>query len=308
MPDSTLATISATEMGGLLGVSPYVTPFMLGQKFINKVDIDGDPDSRMRWGLLLEPLVIQEAGKMLGLEVSPNRDANGIQPYVRRNLLGCTRDATVWDPSRGPGAMETKCIFDYTVWMQKWEGGKRVPPEYEIQLQVQMYVGDGVTPYNWGIIPAWVCGDLKVDFKREPDRELWALFEETAEKFFADVKAKKVPDPFGKPLEVPLISRLYPPVTKKVRDYREEPDAYRVAEEARMMQYHADQATLHEGGKDDLKAKLRGLLLDNEELWLPHGIIVKQKPHGKGIRVTVYVPPNIPEGDISFFDDVVLPS
>lgn len=306
MPDPLRQSISATEMGALLGVSNYLTPFMLSQKFVNGIDIDSDPDSRMEWGTLIEPLVIAQTGKKLGLEVQPNRDADGIQPYVRRGLIGCTRDGTIFDPSVGPGALEGKCVFDYSVWMQKWEGGKRVPPEIEIQNQVQMYVGDGITPYNWGIIPVFVCGDLKLEYKRKPDLELWALFEETAEKFFHDVKRGHIADPFGRAIEVPLISRLYPPIIKKVRDYREEPDAYKIAEDARMMAYHGEQGTLHENGQKAIKDRLRGLLLDAEELWLPHGIIVRQKPHGKGIRVTVYVPDNVPEGDISFFEGTPL--
>ena len=302
MPDITKKSISATELGGLLGVSPWVTPWMLFQRFANGIDIDKDQDSRMGWGTLMEPLVLSETARQLGLEVQASRDAQGIQPYVRRGLIGCTRDATIWSPNDGPGACEAKCVFDYSVWMQKWTSCKHgVPPEIEVQVQAQMYVGDGVTPYKWGLIPVFVCGDLKLDFRREPIPELWDKFEEVTAKFFEDVAAGNMPDPFGLAVELPLIKQLYPPVMKKVRDYREEEDAFKIAEDARMYGYHTEEASNNKAAADALKIRLQGLLMDNEELLLPHGIIVRQKPHGKGIRLTVYVPDNIPQGDVSFF-------
>lgn len=306
MPDALRESISATEMAGLMGVSPYTTPWLLYQRFANGMNIEQVADSRMNWGTIIEPHIIEQTGKALNLEVQPNRDAEGIQPYVRRGQIGCTRDATIWDPNKGPGALESKCVFDYSVWMQKWDGGKSVPPEIEIQLQCQMYVGDEVTPYKWGIIPVLCCGELKLDFKREPIPELWEEFERRAAQFFEDVAAKRMPDPFGVAVEIPLLKKLYPPVTKKQRDYTLEADAYKIAEDARMMQYHGENKGLHAKAEEAIKDRLKALLLDNEELLLPHGIIVRQKPHGNGLRITVYVPPDLPEGDISFFADTNL--
>src|SRR6202030_4173403 len=120
----------------------------------------------MSWGTKLQPLIIEQVAQERGLEVIPNDDT-----YVRRGLLGCTRDATIIAPGIGPGALEIKCVFDYRVWMQKWNGGKSVPREVEIQLQQQMYVGaatenvrthmgDPLSSYKWGLIAVWVCADL----------------------------------------------------------------------------------------------------------------------------------------------------
>src|SRR5690606_19530133 len=108
----------------------------------------------------------------------------------------------------------------------------------------------------------FVCGDLKLDYRREPNAELWALFEETATRFFGDVKAGKIADAFGQAIEVPLIRRLYPPVPKKVLDYREHPDAFKVMERARMLGYHTEQKTQHENGAEEIKAMIRGIMLD----------------------------------------------
>ena len=148
MPDPTKKTISATEMSGLLGVSPYVTKWMLFQRFAHGVEAPGPDHNRLDWGTKMEPLLLEQAAADLRLEVKTNRQADGSQIYVRRNLLGCSRDADIYDPQRGPGALETKCCFDYKILMQEWNGGKTPPRQHEIQLQQQMYVGDGVKAFD----------------------------------------------------------------------------------------------------------------------------------------------------------------
>src|ERR1700744_3883770 len=103
MPDPTKATISATEMSGLLGVSPYVTKWMLYQRFAKGIEGPGPDPNRLDWGTKMEPLLLEQAAADLHLEVTKS------QIYLRRGLLGCTRDADIYDPQRGPGALETKC-------------------------------------------------------------------------------------------------------------------------------------------------------------------------------------------------------
>src|ERR1700719_3590099 len=173
MPDPNRITLSATEAPALFGASPYLTKFMLYHKFANGENIEKPADERMNWGKLMQPIIIEQVAKERGLEVIPNPDL-----YVRRGLLGCTRDATIIAPGIGPGALEIKCVFDYRAWMQKWNGGKTVPREVEIQLQQQMYVGqdghinqlDG-QHYLWGLICVWVCADLYY-FERKPITDL----------------------------------------------------------------------------------------------------------------------------------------
>ena len=100
MPDPTKKTISATESPALFNrVSPYVTLWMLWQKFARGMDLDSPADARMTWGKKLQPLIIDQAAEDLKFEVIPNADDS----YHRRGLLGCTRDATIICPDRGPG-------------------------------------------------------------------------------------------------------------------------------------------------------------------------------------------------------------
>src|SRR5215469_3216944 len=150
MPDPTKQTLSATQTPALFGVSPYLTRWMLLRHFIHGDPIDSPAHNRMNWGKKLQPLVLEQAAAELRLEVRPNAG----DVYVRRGLLGCTRDAEIFCPDRGPGALETKCVFDYATWMEDWNAGKDPPRHVEIQLQQQMAVGDGDVSYKWGVIAA----------------------------------------------------------------------------------------------------------------------------------------------------------
>lgn len=105
MPDPLRQTISATEAAALFEVSPYLTPWMLYQRFAGGMEIDPlDVHVRMDWGTRMEPLILQYAAEQYGLEIRPNKGPDGAQVYVRNGLLGCTRDAEVYCPSRGESA------------------------------------------------------------------------------------------------------------------------------------------------------------------------------------------------------------
>src|SRR5215471_5226736 len=212
MPDPERLTISATEMPALFGASPYLTRWMLYRKFAHGDDTEKAGDSRMDWGKKMQPLIISEVSAERGLEVQPNPDT-----YVRRGLLGCTRDATIIAPGVGPGALEIKCVFDHKIWMTKWDGGRTVPREYELQLQQQMFIGetneegttDGGFSYKWGLIAVWVCAEMFY-FERRPIVDLWDEMHRKAIGFFSDVSKKREPDPFGVNVELPLLRKLFP--------------------------------------------------------------------------------------------------
>lgn len=279
MPDPTKKTISATEMSGLLGVSPYVTKWMLFQRFAHGVEAPGPDHNRLNWGTKMEPLLLEEAANELRLEVKTNRQADGSQIYVRRNLLGCSRDADIYDPQRGPGALETKCCFDYKILMQEWDGGKTPPRQHEIQLQQQMYVGDGTKPYEWGVIALWCGGDMTY-FQRKPMLDLWEKFEEEAEQFFDDVKAGREPEPFGSPVEVPLLKQVFSKPSGEVLNGVEllgEVEATKLAQRIVDTDYQRVQRLAAEKVEAETQAKLIAVLKDADEIELPQGIRVTRK-------------------------------
>jgi predicted phage-related endonuclease len=270
MPDVTLQTLSATETPALWGLSPYLTKWMLYQRFAHGVRLDAGEDARMSWGRKLQPLVIAQAAEDLCLEVRPNH----AHAYQRRGRLGCTRDATVFCRDRGRGALETKCVFDYATWMREWDGGRNVPPMHEIQLQQQMKVGDETGPYQWGVIAAWVAGE-QYYFEREPFNEFWQLLEQEAEAFFAAVAARSEPDPSGAPVEIPWLARLFPTVKGKRLDLSQDPAAYEIAERVSQYKKFAVQESVAKKAKESLRAELLALAKDNEEVALPGGVKFK---------------------------------
>lgn len=279
MPDPKKQTISATEMSGLLGVSPYVTKWMLFQRFAKGIEAPGPDHNRLDWGTKMEPLLLEQAAQDLRLEVQTNRQPDGSQIYLRRGLLGCSRDADIYDPQRGPGALETKCCFDYKILMQEWDGGKTPPRMHEIQVQQQMYVGDGVKPYEWGTIALWCGGDMTY-FHRKPMPDLWAKFEEEAKQFFDDVIAGREPEPFGSPVEVPLLKQIFDKPSGEIINAAEkfgEVEATKLAQRVVDADYQRVQRLAAEKVEEKVKAELLGILKDADEIELPQGIRVIRK-------------------------------
>ena len=264
MPDPTKATISATQSPGLFGVSPYVTRWMLWQSFAKGVNIDSPADSRMTWGTKLQPLIVAQAAEDLKLEVRPNDG----DVYHRRGLLGCTRDATIICPDRGPGALETKCVFDYRTWMADWQGGKVAPRHYEIQLQQQMAVGDETRAYEWGVLAVWVAGDVHY-FERKPIVDLWKRLADEAGAFFESVNTGTEPDPFSVPIEIEWLVKLLPTEAGKIIDLSEDTAAEVHSLAVRAYRDAKEQENAGKRTAEPLRAKLLALARDAEKVKLP---------------------------------------
>lgn len=290
MPDPTKKTISATQSPALFGASPYLTRWMLYQQFIGKATMEIERNPRMDWGLKMQPLILDQVAKDQQLEVIPNDRDN----YIRRGLLGCTRDATIICPDRGPGALEIKCVFDYQQWATKWDGGQNVPREIEIQLQQQMLVGigDGHTSslYHWGLIAVWVCADLYY-FEREPITSLWARLIDESKNFFDEVNGESPPpQPSGHPIEIPWLSELLPVKKATTLNLSREHHHVDTAQMVSMYKHHKD---MERGGKaaaEPLRAKILALAGTYSNVLLPCGVNYKITQSGKSKRIDVYVP------------------
>lgn len=327
MPDLARTTISATQMAALFGASKYDTPFTI-YHYLKGNTIEREADNRMSAGNRFEAPVIEWAAEELGVaKVIPNRDATGKQRYITRGLLGCHRDADIFDPDKGYGALETKMIFDYRVLMQEWDGGATPPKMHEIQLQQQMKIGDGTNPFSWGVLTA-CCGGELIHFHREPMPELWDAMDEAAADMFENIKLGAEPDPLGLVIEHPLINKLYPPNPAKVLDLSAivDPDANPTPEElaetvrrlelldaARAMKFHSEQKGFHSKAYDEVKDKLRCLAMDSGKVLLPYGasIEVKQSQRKEytvkattSTTVKPWVPENLPDDFMAKFANV----
>lgn len=272
MPDPTRQTISATQMPVLFNASPWQTRWMMYHEFAGTVGERAPANSLMKWGLRMQPLVLQQAAEDLRLEIIPNdRDH-----YHRRGLFGCTRDATVICPDRGPGALEIKCCFNLQTWMQEWGGGEKVPRHYEIQLQDQIYVGDEEQPYEWGMIGVWFAAEMRY-FERKPLPELWRAAEFEAEHFLADVRAGHEPDPFGEPVELPVLAKMFPVQEHKIVDLSTGEDAEKLAQMVADFEAFGAARKVAAKSEEALKAKVKAVIRDAEEARFAHGITIRQK-------------------------------
>ncbi len=279
MPDITRKSVSASQMSALFNVNPYLTRWMLYRWLKHGEEVPNPEDNRMDWGTRMEPLTLQAAAEDLRLEVRPTRLPDGSQPYVRNGLIGATRDAEIICPDRGPGALEVKCAFDYQIFMEKWGGGKTPPKHNETQLQSQMKVGDGKTPYKWGVLGLW-CGGEMFYFERKPIPELWDAIDVEAAKMFDDIAHDREPDPFGDPVEADLIKKVFVTVAGKIidmSDVKAFPGAMKLAEDVRLMEWAGIERLGHEKTEKGIKAKLNAMIKDNETLILPNGITVTAK-------------------------------
>jgi hypothetical protein len=299
MPDPLRKTISATQAPALFNVSPYITRWMLYHHFANGLDLDGGADARMNWGKKMQPLIVEQAAAELALEVRPNSD----DTYHRRGLLGCTRDATIICPDRGPGALEIKCIFDYATWMRDWGGGKSVPRQNEIQLQQQMFVGDEAgESYRWGQIAAWVAGELHY-FERAPIPDLWRRLEQEAAEFWIAVTSKVEPEPFGAPVEIPWLTELLPTVKGNALDLSADPASEPTAQMIADYKYAKGQEGAFAKAAELLRARILALVKDHDEVVLPFGVKVnvsttkmaaQQRAASIQKRIKVFVPEKLP--------------
>lgn len=270
MPDIARKSISASQTPALFDESPYTTRFML-YHWLRGRDVEQEEDNRMRAGSLMQPMLLDMARHDLNLVVESD------QVFVRDGTLGSTKDAKIYDPQRGPGALETKACFDYKTWMTRWAGGSSPPRDIEIQLQTQMLVGDGDgTPYTWGVIGVWLAGDMRY-YERPPHEELWAELRSRSAALIQDAEAGKEPDPFGAPIEIPLLNKLYPVLQRKTLDLSEEERGKEFAEKAMMYRAAAERRLAEEKTEKELKADLVALMADYDLLRLPNNISVELK-------------------------------
>jgi predicted phage-related endonuclease len=270
MPDPAGQTISASQAPALWNASPWLTRWMLYKNFADGMPIDSEEDARMKWGKLLEPVILKEAASELAMEITPHD-----QTYVRSGQLGATRDADVVAPDLGPGTVEVKCVFDYRTWMSDWSGGAQPPRHVEIQTAQQMLVGDGTTSFKWGIIIAWVAGELHY-FRREPIPTLWEALQKEAAAFFEQVAQHDEPDPFGSQVEMPFLSAMERAPGKLV-DLQSVPGADDLATAARLLYAANAQVATAEKAKKAYKAKLFAAIGDAETALLAGDIKIDLK-------------------------------
>jgi predicted phage-related endonuclease len=262
MPDPTKQTLSATQVPGLFGQSPYVTPWMLYHWAKNSMSLDIPETTRMSWGKKLQHVIIAGAAEQLRLEI---READEYRRHLP-DRIGYTTDADIYDPALGLGAVEAKNV-DARVYKTEWTE-EAAPPHIELQLQTQIMVLDAIRGgCKWGIIPVLVGGNELIIHRRLPNPEQQALIRKEVAQFWLDVEQGREPAPFGSPREVPGLIQMY--------DASRQPGKVEVVstdeahEIVRDYEYHKAQRLEQEKLEEALKIKIRGMAKDAEILNVP---------------------------------------
>jgi len=134
--------IGASDVAGILSVSPYSTPFTVWADKV--IGVEKDPTEGMRWGQKLENLVADEFEEQTGLYIG-NRQMlvhHPEYPWAMATLDGLEYEGPVASgigdnyraiPFRSLGNYEgkTETLFG------RWD---EIPDHYQIQVQWQLYV------------------------------------------------------------------------------------------------------------------------------------------------------------------------
>ena len=179
--------VGASEVAALFpeaGGSPWVTAFELWhRKKGNVATPEFAGNERMLWGVLLEPVVLDEACRRYGWErvETPKRLSNG-------RGLGGHPDRFVRRTSDGKiGCVEAKAVD----WLQfkKWGDEPTLP----YLIQPQTYCGLGKV--DWCAIVALVGGNELEKWEFDFRPKLYAEIERRVDAFWASIRANDPPKP-----------------------------------------------------------------------------------------------------------------
>lgn len=176
--------VGAAEVAALFDCSPWLTHFELWHRKKGTIATpDFALDERMKWGILLEPIILDEACARYGWEPieTPERLSNG-------NGLGGHPDRFVRRIADGKiGCVEAKAVD----WLQFKKWGDEPPLNY--LLQPQSYCGLGKV--EWCAIVALVGGNQLEKHEELFRPGLYVEIERRVAAFWDSVRAGKPPKP-----------------------------------------------------------------------------------------------------------------
>lgn len=190
--------IGSSDAAAVLGASPFASPLSV---YTDKLGETGEQEETeaMRWGTLLEPVVIAEFGKVTGRPVLRDGDLvrSNDHPFM---LATCDASQTKERWSGVPGVLEIK-----TSGFGNWEDG--IPRHVWVQIQHQM----AVTGKTWGSVAVLLGGNrLKwADVERDDKFIAETLIPELAD-FWQRVQDRRPPKPDGSESAREALKALYP--------------------------------------------------------------------------------------------------
>jgi predicted phage-related endonuclease len=193
--------VTASAVGALLGVHPYLTYFELYMEKSGRLPPDPDDlidqNGAMLRGQLLESVGIEAIHRQHPeWTVEPNIIGKGGRYYRDPDFfIGATPDALVNCPERGTGIIQIKSvepsIFRKT-WMQ--DGDEPMPPAW---IMAQVIVEAVMTGVQWAaVVPVRVGHSIDVDLIEIPiDMDVYARIKKEAAEFWMRIADMRPPQP-----------------------------------------------------------------------------------------------------------------
>jgi putative phage-type endonuclease len=192
--------VGGSDVAAILGLDPYRTAMDV---WAEKVGIlVGDPDEpeaneAMRWGQLLEPVIVDEVCIRRGWEPREDIVFRGHHPdheWMRANVDSLVTDEVNTD--RGLGVLEAKTT---SVWQaSEWRDGETPAPAL---VQTMWYLM--VTGLRWAAIAGLIGGQRLEIVDVEPDGELQRMLIDRCGAFWHDhVLPRQPPPATGRDLQV----------------------------------------------------------------------------------------------------------
>lgn len=203
-------TIGGSEVGIVLGSSPYGTLNELYHIKKGNYEQNLSGNKLMEWGRAFEPVIATLISGDMHWSLQHCKDYH-IHPHYP--FLGATLDYYVIESEHGPGILEIKNVQNFA---PNWTTGK-APAHVELQVQHQFLVVNaarvvaGLPTFKWGAIGSLHAGnpeDVRIMY-RKPDPKVHKHIIEKCEAFWNDVQAGNEPDLIGGHKELDHIVEMY---------------------------------------------------------------------------------------------------
>lgn len=200
--------VGASEVAGILGISPWESPYSLHHRRRGGWTID--ETEPMRWGTLLEPVVMAEWARRRGWSVM---HAPGVYAHREHQHHRCSPDGLVLHPAtdgRAVSGVEVKTSRMGDGWGP--DGTDEVPAHYRAQVAWQMHVTGLRT---WHLVVLIGGSDLRAyELHHDPADEAWIVAQVDA--WWADLQAGVAPPLDGTVATLAAVRQLHPGIDPEV--------------------------------------------------------------------------------------------
>lgn len=204
--------IGASEVAGVLGQSPWHSPWKVWAEKVagRSLDDDIEENEAAMWGLAFERPIAERFGlKSNRRVVLPPAGVWDLYVHPERSWMRATPDAWQWPrpderelPDGEPGVLQVKMAGEYK--RHEWRSGP--PIHYEIQLQWEM----AVTGCSWGSLIVLIGGNrLLGPFDARRNDEFIDALMGPLHQFWRLVETKTPPTLDGSQATAKAVAKLY---------------------------------------------------------------------------------------------------